>query len=188
MIELRIRNLQTGEGGIASFADEKAAEVWLRARPRFVIVLGETEKLDRDLLGRLRAATRPLDDEERAIEEQAQNDMMAAARARAEADRKRFAQDKVDARELDPNRAMEIRWTYDGGMALTDATDARAITDEARAAVLAWIAERDDWVRDRGQMVGDATVKVFPNAIPKGEERVISGRFVPVTREERQQN
>lgn len=188
MIELRIRNLQSGEAGIASFDDEKAAEVWLRARPRFVVVLGEVEKLDHELLSRLRGAMRPLDSEERAIEEKAQTDLMAAARARAEADRKRFEQDRVDAKDADPHRPMEIRWTYDGGMSLADATDGRAITDDARAAVLGWVAERDDWVRDRGQMVGDATLRVYPGNVPKGEERVISGRFVPVTREERAKN
>ena len=187
-IELRIRNLKSGEAGVASFEDEKSAEIWLRARPRFVVVLGEVEKLDAALLGRLRGVMRPFDAEEKAVEEQSQSDLMAAARARTEADRKRFEQDKVDAKDLDPHRPMEIRWTYDGGMALTDATDARAITDEARAAVLAWIAERDDWVSGRGQMVGDATVSVYPNAIVKGAERVINGRFVPVTREERPVN
>lgn len=187
-IELRIRNLKTGEAGVASFNDEAAATVWLRARPRFVVVLGEVEKLDPAILGRLRDAMRPFDAEEKAVEAQSQADMMAAARTRAESDRKRFEQDKVDAKDLDPNRPMEIRWTYDGGMSLTDATDARGISDEARAAVLAWIAERDDWVSGRGQMIGDATISVYPSVILKGDERVINGRFVPVTREERPKN
>jgi hypothetical protein len=187
-IELRIRNLKNGEAGIASFDDEKAAEIWLRARPRFVVILGEVDKLDPALLGRLRDAMRPFDAEEKAVDEQSQADMLAAARARAESDRKRFEQDKVAAKDLDPDRPMEIRWTFDGGMALTDATDSRPIPDEARAAVLAWVAERDEWVSGRGQMVGDATVSVYPNKILKGDERVINGRFVPVTREERTKN
>lgn len=187
-IELRIRNLKSGEAGVISFDDEKGAEVWLRARPRYVIILGEVEKLDSALLTRLRDAMRPLDPDEKAIEEQAQTNLMAVARARAELDRKRFELDKEAAKDADPNRPMEIRWTYDGGMSVADATDARAITDEARTAVLAWIAERDDWVRDRGQMIGDAMLKVYPNAVPKGDDRVVSGRFVPVTREERPKN
>ena len=35
---------------------------------------------------------------------------------------------------------MRVRWTYDGGMEVVDKDDTRPITDEARAAVLAWVA------------------------------------------------
>jgi hypothetical protein len=36
-------------------------------------------------------------------------------------------------------------------------------------------------VKDRGQIVGEATVKVWPLTVPKDDERVQSGRFVPVS-------
>jgi hypothetical protein len=56
----------------------------------------------------------------------------------------------------------------------------------ARDAVLAWIAERNEWVAARGQTVGECTVKVWPGKMPaKEDERVKEGRFVPVTADEK---
>jgi len=47
---------------------------------------------------------------------------------------------------------------------------------------MAWISGRNDWVAGRGQIVGEATVKVFPGKLPAGQdERVKEGRFFPCT-------
>ncbi len=44
------------------------------------------------------------------------------------------------------------------------------------------MAERQEWVKSRGQIVGEATVTVWPAEMPEGTtERVQSGTFVPVT-------
>jgi hypothetical protein len=76
---------------------------------------------------------------------------------------------------------MEIQWRFDSGMRLTDPLDTRPITEAARDAVFAFIAERNEWVEKRGQCVGECTVKVWPGKLPAGkEERVAEGRFVPV--------
>ena len=184
-IELKIRNLQTGEQGTVTLESEPEALTWLRARPPFVDVMGLITRVPEDVSQRLRAAVRPHDAAERALAKQAEEEMVAQAKARAEADQRRAeeasAARRTEAKSADPNRPMQIRWMFDAGMQTVDKDDPREITVEARAAVLAWVAERNDWVRDRGQMVGDATCTVLPGEVPEGTERVVSGRFVPVT-------
>jgi hypothetical protein len=78
---------------------------------------------------------------------------------------------------------MDVHWRYDTGMKLQDPADPREITAEARDAVMAWIRERDEWVANRGQVVGDAKVTVWPGPIPASDngERVKRGSFIPVT-------
>jgi hypothetical protein len=78
---------------------------------------------------------------------------------------------------------MEVRWTYRGERTLSDPADERPITEAAREAVLASVSERDEWVRDRGQVVGDARVTAWPGPLPASArgERIRGGTFVPVT-------
>ena len=48
--------------------------------------------------------------------------------------------------------------------------------------MLAWVAERNEWVEGRGQVVGEAKVTVWPGTLPKpGADRVQGGSFIPVT-------
>jgi len=185
-LTLRVRNLETGELGTVDFENEENATVWLRSRPRFVEVLGLAhEGVAPEISNALRAAMRPLDAAERVLEQkltEAQKDALEKmARARVEREKAETAAHRAGAASDDPNRPMDLHWTYDRGLDKQDASDARAITDEARAAVLAWVAERDDWVRDRGQIVGDAKVTVYPGELPKGKERVLRGTFMPCT-------
>jgi hypothetical protein len=70
----------------------------------------------------------------------------------------------------------------------TDPVDERPITDEAKDAVMAWVAERMEWVAGRGQTVGEAKVTVYPAALPAGKERVVTGSFVPVTAPKKGEN
>ncbi len=82
----------------------------------------------------------------------------------------------------DPNRPMSIRWHFDEGYSIADPFDQREITDVAKRAVEAWIAERNTWVTDRGQMVVEATLTVYPGPVPSGMEmdRIQrGGQFVP---------
>ncbi len=184
-VDLRIRDLRTDEERLIVFEDVARARAWLQARPPFVEGLGIVSELDRDVSLALRDAMRPFDAEELRVRAKAEEARAAAAveRERAAA-AKRLAENEAHrsaALTADPKRPMEIKWTYDGGMQLTDPADPRAISEEARQAVLAWIAERCEWVRDRGQIVGEATVIVWPSDVPAGQERVRSGRFFPVT-------
>lgn len=191
-IQLRIRNLQSREVGVAAFETEAEALVWLKVRPRFVEVMGTAggANVPTELQERLRAGMRPLDGDERAAERE-----MELALAKEDLEREKAARaHEVEAqtkhqeamRTADPDRLMEIRWRFDSGMVVTDAYDARDIPDAAREAVLAWIGERDAWVAGRGQTVGECTVKVWPGTMPPGEgQRIKEGRFVPVTAEKK---
>jgi len=78
---------------------------------------------------------------------------------------------------------MQIRYRFNAGLSVSDPTDSRAITDEARRAATAWVEERNEWVQSRGQCVGEAALQVWPGPIPAGSrtERIITGTFIPVT-------
>jgi len=184
-IVLKLEDMKTGDTSFEEFADEEATLAWLRERPRFTDVLGVVfEGLTREQNDRLKAAMRPLDDEERAAE-----DALCAAREKAAEAQERARQKELDAaraahreaqKSLDPNRSMDIRYRYDSGLAIVDPDDPREISEEVRAAVMAWIAERNEWVESRGQMVGEAKVTVYPGALPRpGADRVQHGTFVP---------
>jgi hypothetical protein len=175
-VELRVRNLETGEPGIVSFESEEDAAAWLRARPRFVDVLGPETPLDEAADGRLRAALRPLDAVEQTFAKQAELARRQAMRVLAPdgTPRPEARADVEPLEDADPHRPMRLRWTFDGGMVVAEPTDARPIPPEARAAVLAWIEERNEWVEGRGQMVGEARCTVAKGA-------VVEGHFTPVT-------
>ena len=185
-LELRVRDLNTGDTSSQAFAGEAEAIAWLTARPRFVDVLGvSTVGIPHDLDLRLRAALRPLDADEKALDDKLKAAHEGAARARHEEEARRAAA-AADAhrsaqKNADPNRQMEVHWSYDHGFDISDPTDTRPISEEVKEAVLAWIRERDEWVANRGQIVGDAKVVVWPADLPKGEERVKRGTFIPVT-------
>ena len=186
--ELRVRDLRTGENSVAEFETPDAAHAWLKERPRFVEALGvATYGVSAEVSAKLRAASRPLDEEERKLEKILADAVEAAAQARVALEQKKSqaaaAEHRAAQATADPNRTMEIHWTFDRGMELVDKADPRAITEDAKLAVLAWIAERNDWVKERGQIVGDATLTVWPGPLPAkaGGERIERGRFIPVT-------
>jgi hypothetical protein len=191
-IKLRIRNLQSREVGVAAFETDAEALLWLKARPPFVEVMGMAGQVNvpAEIQERLRAAMRPLDGDERLAEREMElaiekEDLEREKAARAH-EVEAQAKHQETLRTSDPERLMEIRWRFDTGMVLVDAHDTRDITDAAREAVLAWIAERNEWVAGRGQTVGECTVKAWPGKLPPSQaERVQEGRFVPVTAEEK---
>ena len=186
-IMLKLQSLHTGETSFQEFADEAATAAWLRERPRFTDVLGVVfEGLSREQNDRLKGAMRPLDEEESAAEKKlVEAKEKAAEAARAVREREDEAAQKAQAaamQNLDPNRSMEVRFRYDTGLTAGDANDPRPISDEVRAAVMAWIEERNEWVASRGQIVGEAKITVWPGVLPKpSAERVQHGSFVPVT-------
>ncbi len=186
-IVLQTRDLKSGESTPKPFESEEAATKWLKDRPKFTEVLGLAgQPLPPELNDRLKAALRTLDAEEQVLEKQMEAAMEEAARKRAEAQRKKEADAaKKHADEManaDPNQPMEMRYTYDAGITKVDPVDPREISEAARQAVTEWVEERNDWVRGRGQVVGDAKLTVYPGQLPDGvSERIKMGTFVPVT-------
>jgi hypothetical protein len=186
-ITLKLQDLARGETSFQTFDDEAAVIAFLRERPPMVDVLGVVfEGLSPEQNARLKAAKRPLDDAEKAAEQRLVTTAGRAVEAaqalrQKEADAARAAHREA-LKNADPNRPMEVRYLYNAELSLTDVEDARPISDEARAAVLAWVAERNEWVEGRGQVVGEAKVTVWPGPIgKKGADRVQGGTFIPVT-------
>jgi hypothetical protein len=187
-LDLRLRDLKSGEAVNAMFESEDDARTFLLDRPRFTQVLGvATHGLPESIYKMLRAAVRPLDPEEEerrdALEQAAEDEARhaeAIERAREELELRAH---REAMKRADPNRPMTIAWTRSDGMRIADPADPREITAIAREAVLGWIAEREAWVRDRGQVVGEAEVTVWPGVLPRGvaeDERVHpGGQFFP---------
>lgn len=185
-ITLKLQNLRDGTTSFHEVENEAAAIAYLQQRPAFTDVLGVVfEGLTREQNARLRAAMRPLDDAEREAEakltaaaQRAKDETEALQRMEEEA---ALAAHRNAMKDADPNRAMEVRYRYDSGIAIIDPTDTREISDECRAAIDAWLVERNEWVESRGQVVGEAKLSVWPGTLPKGvTERVHAGSFVPV--------
>jgi len=184
---LKLRDLTTGNTSFRELADEEAAFGFLRARPNLVEVLGVVfEGLTPEQNARLKGAMRPLDDGERAavkrLEEAAERlAELAAAKRDKEAEAARVAHREA-LKNADPNRVMEVRYRYDGSISPVDSEDERPISDECREAILAWVAERNEWVAGRGQCVGEAKLSIWPAKLPKPDaDRVHHGSFVPVS-------
>ena len=91
---------------------------------------------------------------------------------RAEEERNAYVE---EMRTADPARPMQVRWSLTDGFSPVDPVDPREISVEVQEAVLAWVRERDTWVADRGMVVGEAVLTVWPLALPPGEDRVQRG-------------
>lgn len=186
-VMLRLRDLETGLVSLGEHEGFEAAATWLRARPPMIDVLGVVfEGLTREQSEHLRGAMRPLDDAERAraaaLDAQEAMQIAKDAEARRKEDAERTAKARADAKNADPDRPMELVYRFDvDGLQKTDPLDERPITDEARDSVMAWVLEREEWVRPRGQTIGEAKLTVYPNRIPDKQSRIVTGSFVPVT-------
>jgi hypothetical protein len=185
-IILKLQALETGDTSFREFENEEATIAFLRERPRFTDVLGVVfEGLSREQNDRLKAAMRPLDAEEVAAEAKLKKARETAAEAQrvtreAEDEQARLAR-RESLKSLDPNRPMDVRYHYSGSITPVDPDDTRELTAEVRDAILAWVAERNEWVESRGQIVGEAKLTVLPGELKKGADRVQHGSFVPVT-------
>jgi hypothetical protein len=184
---LKLRDLQSGQGEVKELGSVDEAVKWLGARPAMIEVLGVVfEGLAREDNERMKKAMRPLDDAEKArIEEldEAEKDERErreeARRAEAAA---HAAAARAAAKTADPNRPMELRYRFDKpDLEKTDVLDERAITEDAKIAVMAFVEERMEWVAGRGQTIGEAKVTVYPGPVPDKSERIVGGSFVPVT-------
>jgi hypothetical protein len=192
-LDLKVRDLKTGSTGLATFETVEEARAWLVARPRFVDVLGvASHHLPPEVNSELRAALRPLDDEELALERGLAEEQDVQARKlaaeRQAAERAAVEEHRRSVAYADPNRPLQVRYRFSAGLSVADPSDTRVISEEARVAAMAWVEERNEWVQGRGQCVGEASLEVWPGPIPAGprNERVISGTFVPVTAPQRE--
>ncbi|MEX1363194.1 MAG: hypothetical protein AB1Z98_08715 [Nannocystaceae bacterium] len=186
-IELEIREIRTGTNKIAAFETVADAETWLRQRPAFTEVLGPTRdsSMSPGDDERLRAAMRPLDEQERAAQAERDQRQVAALREaqaaeQAELEREEHARREA-LRSADPNRPMAIEWEHGAGLRNADPADERPIPAVVVEAVQAWVAERNQWIHPRRQYVAKAELVVWPGPVPSGEERVHSGgQFEPL--------
>jgi hypothetical protein len=187
-VTFKLRDLGTGHPAVAELESVEAATAWVRARPRFIEVLGVVfEGMTREESVRMKEAMRPLDEGERSLLEKLDAQAKAEAEARAAAKQKELeraaAQAREDAKNADPDRPMQLVYhAFAEELRNADPLDERPITPAARDAVMAFVREREEWVVDRGQTVGEAKVTVYPNAVPAKEARVVAGSFFPVTR------
>ncbi|HLT40057.1 MAG TPA: hypothetical protein VK034_27440, partial [Enhygromyxa sp.] len=123
---------------------------------------------------RMRKAMRPLDKEEKAAQA-TQDERDAALMRDALAKEQARAREQMEARReencsADPNRQMHVTWERGKGCRNGDPADPREVNEVVRAAVEAWVAERDSWVHRRGQYLVDAQLLVWPGPVPGGDE------------------
>jgi len=185
-VTLRLRGLEDGEGKTTEQNSIEEAMAWLQNRPPFVEVLGVVfEGISREDNDRMKAAMRPLDEAEREkirlLDEKDAATREKAAEARRRETETATHRMREEAKTASPNRPMEVRYRFDEPeLAKTDQYDDRAITEDVKTAVKAWVEERMEWVKDRGQTIGEAKVTVYPNEVPAQKERVVQGTFIPV--------
>ena len=180
--EVKVRNLKTGETMIASMADAEQCIAWLGERPPFIEILTVLSDVSPADQRRLKEAMRPYDDEEIALKKKYDQELAEALQKRYAEELALIESDKkgeVPA-DADPHRPLAVKYEVDEGLRVVD--DDRELTDAAREACLAWVAERNEWVKGKGQIVGEAHLEVWPAEVPDGDEskRVLEGgRFFP---------
>ena len=181
--EVKVRNLETGEMLVASMPDCDTCIEWLRERPQNIEIVSVLSDVSPAESRRLKEAMRPYDDGELALKEAYDRKAHAAAMEQYGKELEiieGLQKDSKDDSDLDPDRPLSVRYEVDGGLTVVD--DTRKITEAAKKACLAWIEERNAWVKDKGQLVGEAHLEVWPNDVPEGDEskRVLEGgRFFP---------
>ena len=182
--EVKVRNLETGEMLVASMPDAETCCEWLKERPKYieiVSVLSDTSPAEQV---RLKEAMRPYDEDElklkAAYDRKVAEEAMRRYGEELETIESAQALAEEELEKLDPSRPMSVRYEVDEGLVVVD--DNRELTDVARAACMAWIDERNSWIKDKGQIVGEAHLEVWPNDCPEGDEekRILEGgRFFP---------
>jgi len=186
IIELKVRNLKTGDIMVAEIPSIDDTLAWLKERPHCIDVLGVvTEDLPTEIHEAMRNAMRPLDAEEKGLDEALQAARMAEMEKTIAAEKER-AQERLDAhieeqRTADPARAMMLHFELEDGLTKSDPYDEREIPDSVKEAVEAWIAERNTWVEKKGLEVHSADVAAWPVEIPEGWEGRVQpgGTFTP---------
>lgn len=189
-IDMKVRQMKSGQTLVATLDSFEDAVAWLGQRPDYTEVLGVlSESLTPKQREAMRDAMRPYSKEERDFQAQlrADDDRRMAERMQKEQAEweQRYKQEMETQLQADPNRVKSVRWHRDEGFTSGDPNDPREVTEAARKAILAWVAERDGWVKDRGQVIYEAHVDVYLDEIPTGREddRIVGGQFFPVSAE-----
>ncbi|HWB76093.1 MAG TPA: hypothetical protein VG755_14085 [Nannocystaceae bacterium] len=171
-ISLRLRKLDDGSLLIGEFPGKDEALAWLRERPHMMEVIGVAAELDPADEEQLRKAMRELDPDERKRSHELDEARLAAMRAAVEREQARMNAEVASGSDadLDPNRAMTVAFDEHEGIRNADPSDSREVPDIVKAAVVAWVTERNSWVHARGQHVARALVTVWPGPVPGGDE------------------
>ncbi len=186
IIELKVRNLKTGDIMVAEIPSIDDTLAWLEARPHCIDVLGVvTEELPDEIHEAMRNAMRPLDEEEKELDQALQDARMAEMEKVIAAEKQR-SQERLDEhieaqKSADPARPMVLHFELGEGLTKSDPYDDRDIPDEVRTAVDAWLTERNGWVSKKGLEVHSADISAWPQEIPDGWEGRIQpgGHFTP---------
>lgn len=184
-IELKIRNLEDGQTGTATFASVDDAKAWLTERPAFLEVEGVVPPIDPTLEREMQGVMRPLDEKERARKDALYREQLEEVRRRnAEEQRQAVASQggaSLDSHaQVDSNAPMVVQYVRGRELRLVDPTDGRAIPAVVREAVEAWVAERDTWLHPRRQHVGSALVTVSPGDGHEADRVHPGGQFEAV--------
>ena len=175
--EVKVRNLKTGETLIASMADAQQCCDWLAERPRFMEIITVLSDISPADSHRLKDAMRPYDEEELALKREYDEKAQAVLNERYQAELAQIESAKSEPEDpnADPDRPLSVKYEVDDGFEVVD--DSRELTDVAREACVAWVAERNSWVKAKGQIVGEAHLEVYPGPVPGGDEsdRVLAG-------------
>lgn len=186
-LDLQIRDLKSGNRAPKAFDSVDAAKAWLKDRPKFSEVLGiASHHVPPEVSNELKQSSRPLDEEEKLLVRELDAAEEAAMRKRAEERMKKelaeAEKQRSEMKDADPNRPLDVRFTFNTGYSAGGPMDNRPLTDEARKAAEEWVAERNTWVEGRNQVVGDAKLQIYPGPLPEGvTERIVTGTFIPVT-------
>ncbi len=182
--QIKVRNLQNDETLIATLDSHEDAVTYLETRPQFIEVITVLSSTSVKEKGALQSAMRPYDDEERALMAKRSSRMeefIKQQRTEAEAAMATMdARAREEAEQAGPDRPMRVHWDIEEGYRVDDDFDERPISDDMQSAIQEWVVERNTWVEDRGQYVADATVQIYPNEVPPGKDRILSGgTFTP---------
>jgi hypothetical protein len=176
-VELRVRNLDDGKDGVANFDNLDAARAWLAERPAGIEVQGVVGELEPDDERSLQEAMRPLDAQERGRKDALYQEQLAAVKARNAEEQRRAVAEQQVPRTFAADAPMTIEYVRGQQLRNPHPDDDRPIPEVVRAAVRAWIAERDTWLHPRRQHVASALVEVLPGDVGDGSRVQPGGQF-----------
>lgn len=181
VIALRLRNLDDGSLMLGEFEDIEGATAWLRERPEGIEVIGVVQGTDEVAATALQRAMRPLSQNERDRSRALDDEKLARMKQSIEDEQAKYeaelAAQHDAAGDADPERPMAIAYEIGVGISHAEPNDPRPIPEVVNEAVLAWVAERNAWVRPRRVHVVRAMLVVWPGDVPGGDpsERVHAG-------------
>ena len=187
--QIKVRNLETDEALVASLDNYEDALTFLSDRPHMMEIITVLSDVSPKQMSELKEAMRAYDADEKAKMAGRAGLLAEELRKAREHEETMAAAEEARAREAaksaDPARPMKVKWSIEEGCTSNDAFDPRPISAVVEQAVIAWVQERNGWVAERGQIVGEAEVEVYPLDVPEGGERIVrGGTFVPRLRPE----